>query len=166
MPTEKWFTTIKQMLIHDEGFKRYPYEDLTGASARARAGAGFITIGVGRNLEAHGLSDEVILMMLSEDIDRALVFAQGVFGEDFECWDDARQHAVVCMIFNLGPNGFLKFKKMILALRDEDWNTAADEAEGSRWYGQVKGRAKRIVKLIREGIYDYPDITGIPIRSC
>lgn len=154
------------MLIHDEGFKRYPYEDLTGAAARARPGAGFITIGVGRNLEAVGLSDEVILMMLSEDLDKALAFAMGIFGEDWECWDDARQQAVVCMIFNIGPNGFLKFKKMIAALKNEDWATAANEAEASRWYEQTKGRGKRIVKLIREGIYDYPTIHNIPTRSC
>lgn len=166
MPTENWYTTIKQMLIIDEGFRRYPYEDLTGANARARSGAGFITIGVGRNLEAHGLSDEVILMMLTEDVDRALAAAMGIFGEDFEAWDDARQHAVVCMIFNLGPNGFLKFKKMVAALHAEDWETAAEEAENSKWYQQVKGRAKRIVKLLRDGVYDYPTINNIPTRSC
>lgn len=165
MYDEDWYKTIKQMLIHDEGFKRFPYEDRTGASARAREGAGFITIGVGRNLEAHGISDEVILMMLQEDIDRALGSARAVF-KDFDCWDDARQHAVISMIFNLGLGGFLKFKKLVAALRDENWGGAADEAEDSRWYEQVKGRGKRIVKLLREGVYDYPTIDSIPTRSC
>lgn len=166
MITEDWHTTIKQMLIHDEGFKTFPYEDLTGAPARARNGAGFITIGVGRNLEAVGLSEETILMMLQEDIDKALSFARLVFGEDFECWDAPKQHAIVSMIFNLGPNGFLKFKKFIQAAKEEDWNRAGDEAESSRWYTQNKARAKRLIKLIKEGIYDYPTIGTMPVRSC
>jgi len=49
------------------------------------------------------------------------------------------------MSFNLGKKGLNGFKKMWKAIEVEDWATAAVEMEDSKWFGQVKNRAVRLV---------------------
>lgn len=49
------------------------------------------------------------------------------------------------MSFNLGKKGLLTFKKMLAAVEVGDWATVAVEMEDSKWFGQVKNRAVRLV---------------------
>ena len=42
------------------------------------------------------------------------------------------------------------FKKLIAAVKAHDWSKAADEMVDSDWYGKVKGRAKQLVKRMRD----------------
>ena len=53
---------LTEMLMRHEGVKRNPY----------KCSAGVLTIGIGRNLESVGLSDDEIFYMLKNDIRRAL----------------------------------------------------------------------------------------------
>ena len=59
------------------------------------------------------------------------------------------QRIIANMIFNLGRTRFLGFKKFIDAVKDCNWSEAADEMVASNWYGQVKGRSKRLEKRMR-----------------
>ncbi|EDM22942.1 hypothetical protein [Caminibacter mediatlanticus] len=58
--------------------------------------------------------------------------------------------ALIDMIFNLGKPRFLKFKKMIQAVKNRDFQKAAYEAKNSQWCRQVRGRCKDIIKLIQQ----------------
>lgn len=49
------------------------------------------------------------------------------------------------MTFNLGKKGMAKFNKMWVAIELGDWSTAAKEMKDSKWFGQVKNRAVRLV---------------------
>jgi lysozyme len=53
------------------------------------------------------------------------------------------------MMFNLGYPRFCKFKKMIKAVKDEDWLEAAEQMQDSRWYKQVTNRADRLILRMR-----------------
>jgi hypothetical protein len=55
------------------------------------------------------------------------------------------------MRFQLGGSGFRKFKKMIAAVKNRDWEQVAIQAEDSRWFKQVPRRAKEIVAILRTG---------------
>jgi lysozyme len=55
------------------------------------------------------------------------------------------------MIFNLGSTRFRKFKKMIKAIKNNDWELAGEEAKDSKWYKQVGKRGEEIVKQLKEG---------------
>lgn len=70
--------------------------------------------------------------------------------EGFEL-DPIRRGVVINMIFNLGLFKLMKFKKMLTALSNKDWNRAADEMKNSKWYSQVGKRGKELVKLMRKG---------------
>ena len=78
-------------------------------------------------------------------------FSGGIFG-DVKHFSENRQKALLNMMFNLGYNKFTGFKKMIAAIKLNDWEEAAEQAKDSRWYRQVgKSRSERIITRLREG---------------
>lgn len=132
--------SLKSELIRDEDLKLKPYRDTEGK----------LTIGVGRNLDDVGLSNEEAHYLLENDIGRAL----SDLDRNMPWWRDLsenRQRALANMAFNLGWPRFANFKKMIAALGDDDYERAATEALDSKWAGQVGPRADRIAAMIREG---------------
>jgi lysozyme len=127
-------------LKRDEGCVLHPYRDSMD----------ILTIGVGRNLEAHGISMHEAEVMLSNDIDnhwKALLEALPWV----EQLSEARQRAMLNMAFNLGISGLLQFKRSLAALQAGDYPRAADMFLDSHWAMQVGDRAKRVCKMIREG---------------
>ena len=130
--------TLRDLLIKHEGIKGKVYYDSEGVA----------TVGVGRNLEDVGVSYDEAMLMLDHDIKRVL----------YACWHEfpwfadltePRQNVVASMVFNLGLEGFKKFKKMIAAIEKEDWTEAACQMIDSRWAAQVKGRAVELANLMK-----------------
>jgi lysozyme len=57
------------------------------------------------------------------------------------------------MCFQLGRPRLSKFKKMIAAVEDMNWEKMADEMENSRWFQQTKNRAKRLIAIVDRQYY-------------
>lgn len=133
---------LKDMFIRHEGLKNKPY----------LCSEGFLTIGVGRNLDSVGLSEDESLYLLDNDIRRSTAAAIQVVPE-FLSLTSARQDVIISMIFNLGIGGFLAFKKVIEAIKIADYAKAADEMLESKWAQQVGLRAKELSELMRSGTY-------------
>lgn len=131
---------LKDELIRDEGLRLKPYQDTVGK----------LTIGVGRNLEDRGLNRAEALYLLDNDIASAQMDLGRVLPE-FPTFSDARQRALLNMVFNLGRARFSGFRKMIAAIRAGHWDLAAREALDSRWAEQVGIRADRIAAMLRNG---------------
>ena len=128
-------TWIKQ----HEGFRNNYYLDTVGK----------LTIGYGRNLTDRGISREEAEFMLANDI---LICKQELAPLDWYYGQPPNvQDALVNMCYNLGLPRLLGFKKMIAALANHDYTTAALEALDSKWAKQVHGRANDIALMIREG---------------
>ncbi len=131
-------TIVDQLILH-EGLRLKPY----------RCTAGKLTIGVGRNLETKGLSEEEALFLLRNDIAEVTERLERLGW--FVALDPVRQKVLIDMAFNLGVAGLLSFKRMIQALNCYDYDTAADEMINSKWYHQVGERSKRLVQMMRTG---------------
>jgi lysozyme len=58
---------------------------------------------------------------------------------------------LVDMCFNLGISRFMGFKRMIEALRSEDYDRAAIEMINSRWAKQVRNRSTELAKMMVGG---------------
>lgn len=113
-----------------------------------RDSVGALTIGVGRNLDAKGVSESEADLMLANDI--ADVFAD--LDRKYPWWRQLPpqvQRGLANMCFNLGVTRLTVFAKMLAALQRGDYNTAAFEALDSRWAVQVGMRATRIANLFR-----------------
>lgn len=147
-------TTLRERLKQEEGFSDVPY----------RCPAGHWTIGYGHNMEASPLPVDIrknldvcgrithsdAERLLDADIERAEIAAKVLFPNYNELTVN-RRGVLVDMAFNMGEATLGKFKRMRAAVLKNDYETAAQEMEGSRWFSQVGDRSKRLVKIMREG---------------
>ena len=131
---------IEQLVDH-EGLELHPYEDSLG----------IITIGVGRNLEERGISEDEAFYLLANDIDIIWdeLIKQHPIVEDL---DDQRQMILLDMAFNMGVPRLGKFKKMWAAIEDGDMIEASKQALDSRWADQVGRRAERLAERLTFGL--------------
>ena len=109
-----------------------------------------LTIGVGRNLEDVGISEEEAEMLLQNDINRATqqVLTQFPWTEEL---DEVRFSALINFTFNVGIGTVGKFVNAMALLRDGNYDMAADEFLNSRWAKQVGQRAVDVTEQIRTG---------------
>lgn len=62
-----------------------------------------------------------------------------------------RKAVLLGMLFQMGLGRVKKFKKMIVALMDKNWDKAADEMLDSRWAKQTPKRAEEAAQMMRTG---------------
>jgi lysozyme len=110
--------------------------------------AGVPTIGYGHNLLT-SISEEAAEQMLQDDISIVL----NELNDNVSWWTDLPEKAQIVianMCFNIGLPRLMQFKKFWAALEDRDYERAAAEMEDSKWFHQVKGRAKELKQLMLE----------------
>lgn len=132
--------TLMKMLRLDEGLRLRPYTDTEG----------YLTIGIGRNLDSKGISRGEAYILLENDVYEVINKC-----EEFKFWSKfnrARKVVIANMCFNLGFTGLKKFKKMLKAIEEKDYDKAADEMLDSKWARQLPKRSKRLAKIMRSGI--------------
>ena len=132
------FKLLTKWLELDEGCKLKPYYCTSGK----------LTIGVGRNLEARGISRAEAQFMLENDIVEVIGELDQLFPEWQEL-SEVRQMVLINMAFNLGTFGLLNFKRTLGYIKAEDWDNAADEMLRSEWAEQVGDRALRLSEAMR-----------------
>jgi lysozyme len=134
---------IKDYIKKNEGLRLRPY----------LCAAGKLTIGYGRNLEDLGISEREAELLLENDISRCFDELCDIFGGDavYEL-TYRRTMGLVDMIFNLGKTRFLSFERMIQAVKDRDFDRAADEIIDSLYYRKdTTHRAQINAELVRSG---------------
>lgn len=132
--------SVQDILIRDEGMKLRVYLDSKGK----------MTIGVGRNLEDVGISEDEAMLLLKNDVAAANKEASKYSW--FSGLDPVRQDVIVCMMFNLGSSKFSEFKRLFTALENHDFNSAASEMLDSRWAGEVGKRAANLAQVMKSGV--------------
>jgi GH24 family phage-related lysozyme (muramidase) len=158
VPDSDFRQRCTQLLSKHEGRKNHVYLDTLKIPS----------IGIGFNLQRGGarkaltdvgadydevlagnqdLSDGQVDSLFKRDLDTALAAAQRQVPNFPDLHPNARL-VVVDMMF-MGEAAFAGFKKMIAALKDGDYNTAADEMKDSQWYVQVRNRGVEDVALMR-----------------
>ena len=116
-------------------------KDFEGLELKAyQCTAGKTTIGLGRNLDDYGITEEEAYYLaknniyeLEDELDRAISWWRQL--------DDARQRALINLAYNVGTTTLLKFKKTLQYLEDGSYEEAAKEVLDSRWADQVGRRA-------------------------
>ena len=142
---DRIFEDFRQSLLmveelkNDEGCVLKPYKDSVGK----------LTLGIGRNLDDVGISQDEADFLLMNDIrkaeNEALKFSW------YSALTPARKRVVINMIFNLGMAGFSKFKQTISYIERGMYDKAACSMMESRWAGQVGRRAIRLQSMMRDG---------------
>ena len=126
-----------------EGWRPYAYRDSLG----------YLTIGYGRLIDQQkggGITEQEGEMLLSNDL-AGSVNSAPLFVKNYHELSENRQRVVIEMIFNLGSGGFAKFKNTIAAIERGDYEAAAKGMLSSLWAKQVKGRAKTLAEMMKQG---------------
>ena len=126
-------------------------KDFEGLELKAyQCTAGKTTIGLGRNLDDYGITEEEAYYLaknnineLEDELDRAIPWWRQL--------DDARQRALINLSYNVGTTTLLKFKKTLQYLEDGSYEEAAKEVLDSRWANQVGRRAIFISNVFLTG---------------
>ena len=166
--------TVTNYIKHWEGLRLKLY----------RCPAGKLTIGYGRNIQDNPLTHDEFKMLypgmtLSEamlELPRNGITAAGAskllkdylitqsrdltinYGW-FRVLNSERKIVVLDMIYNLGFDGFMSFKKMLKALKRSDYEKAGDEIRSSKYYIQVGERAEINAYIIDTG--HFPNSLGL-----
>lgn len=125
----------------EEGFRKFPYRDTVGK----------LTIGVGRNLDDVGLSEDEIRYLFNNDFEKAR--ERAALLPAWTSLNGPRKAVLVNMVFQLGLAGVSKFKRMLEALARNDYDAAAAEMLDSKWHKQTPGRAERLSIQMRTGTW-------------
>jgi lysozyme len=133
-------TILKALLVKEEGLRLKPYKDSRGNA----------TIGVGRNLDAEGITEDEAKMLLDNDISALWKLMPGLT-PSFGSLDDTRQHVLISMAFNMGVGNLRLFTKMLAAIEARDFETAATEMLSSKWAKEVGDRAIELAAMMRVG---------------
>ena len=130
---------LDQIILH-EGLELTPY----------KCTAGYLTIGVGRNLDDRGITEDEARFLCENDIEiverelvRKFPFVVGL--------SEVRIRVLLDMAFNLGIPRLSAFSNMWGALEDGDYKKAAMEMLDSRWASQVKRRAYKLAQMMETG---------------
>ena len=135
-------TYLTNLIAKHEGKRLEMYQDTVGVP----------TIGYGHNLLTP-ISERAAMVILEDDVDVAL----SELDENMEWWRDLPNKAqivVASMVFNLGFPRFSRFKKMIAALEDRDFDEAANQMQDSKWFFQVKSRGIELCQIMRQANED------------
>lgn len=127
-------------LLHDEAYRTHAYQDTKGNW----------TIGIGHMLGKDNRfsntiwSHEKIFVTFIQDINSSIFYTRKYI-HTFDQLSDSRQRVLVNMMFNLGPNKFAGFIKMISAINSLDYMRAHAEMLDSKWaIIDVPNRANRL----------------------
>jgi lysozyme len=135
---------IDRIKLH-EGLRLSPYDDTRG----------ILTIGYGHKILPYedfssDITAEQAMDMLIRDIDRAKAEITKAFP-----WilglDETRLEILMEMVFQLGIGGVRGFPKMLNALREKDYATAAKEMLNSRWHEQTPDRCEELAEIMLSG---------------
>ena len=148
-------------LIAHEGLRLQVYKDTLGID----------TIGIGRNLEDRGITQEELDWMDIPSMDA--VYEYGITEADamylakndvqiveeelvrahpcVEELDAVRQLVLMDMAFNMGVPRLRKFTKMWNAVHEKKFDIAAKEMLDSRWAIQVKSRSTKLAHAMHHG---------------
>ena len=149
-------------------------------------------IAYGHLLEQEQTPEELIILGLEDDLDDWTGFtitqeqADQMLDQDIQDAEEslapaftpeslgilapARYIALLSMSFQLGGYGVQRFKAMVKAIHEEDWDRAADEMlwrdglkkhRPSAWFSQTQSRCESAAHAMRTGSFDKPEAPAI-----
>ena len=134
---DKLSDELREAVKLSEGYRARVYKDTLGID----------TIGYGFAIKDLELDEDICDMILDKKLNKLIKDVDNKFSFMDDIAVEA-QDVVYEMCYQLGINGFSKFKKTIAYLRDENYKMAAIEMLDSRWAKQTPNRAKRLSNII------------------
>ena len=116
------YDNIKEMLIKNEGLVCQPYH----------CSAGKLTIGVGRNLESNGITEDEAMYLLENDIQRVLDNLDKNWSV-FRTFPPLAQEVCIDCTFQMGITGWMNFRRTRALMEMGAWLEASEEILRSKY---------------------------------
>jgi len=116
------YDNIKEMLIKNEGLVLQVY----------RCKNNFLSLGVGRNLDANGISEDEAMYLLENDIKRVVANLD----KNWKVWrsfEPLAQEVCIDCTFQMGITGFMKFRRTRALMEMGCWLEASEEILRSKY---------------------------------
>jgi lysozyme len=137
------YQNLKKRIKKNEGFSSNPYKDQLG----------FFTIGFGhlilqseRYLIQKKISKKNLDKIFINDFNKALSDFN-FFLKPLSC-NTQNSEVLIEMIFQMGIDRVLKFKKLLYYMKRREKNLVCFEMMNSLWYKQTPNRVKNLVRII------------------
>ena len=124
-------------LKRDEGFRGEPYQCTEDV----------LTVGYGTTFP---ITEQEALYLLEHRLENVHDQLRSKLPFELASQPDGVQRALMNMGYQLGVTGLLKFKLMLQAIKEHDYNKAYLEALNSRWARQTSTRARRVAAMLVE----------------
>lgn len=137
---------VKKMVIRHEGIRYEPYKDSLGLWT---IGVGHL-IGDGKSLPSEWnrkFSEKEVMDLFEQDFAHHVKIAEQTPG--YNKANEGGKGAFIDLAFNMGK-WWPKWPSTKKKLEEGDFQGAAQGLQDSKWYEQVKGRAKEIVALVSQ----------------
>jgi len=137
---------VAQILNREEGFCSYAYQDSKG----------FWTIGYGTLIDRRngGGITEPEGALLRDNRIALRVDSLNHMLPWLATLDPVRQAVLISMAYQMGVGGLMQFVRTLEAIREGDWDLAANRMLQSLWAQQTPERAARMAQAIRTGLLD------------
>lgn len=148
---------LDSQLMLDEGLRLIPYLDSKG----------FLTTGVGRNLDGNPLTPAEIAVVGHDGRTLPITHDQAVFLlhndemkalttlSHFMPWwanlDDVRGRVMVDLEFNMGWSKLQLFHHFLADMEAANFTAAGQDLQNSVWFGEVGKRGPRLVDMVSTG---------------
>jgi lysozyme len=143
---------IENILINEEAFNGYIYDDATGNPIRPGSVLkGHPTVGYGLALDVNPLTEEEGRYLLRNRI----AGTESLLAKSlpwFADLDETRRAVLTAMAYQLGAGGLLEFRGLLHYCAIGDWNRASEQMLNSRWASQTPARVTRMALIMRTGI--------------
>ena len=124
------FDLLKKRLVDFEGLVLKPYH----------CSQNYLSIGVGRNLDSNGITEEEAMYLLDNDIHKVIE----QLDKQWAVWrkfPDAAKYVSIDVAFNMGINTWMSFRKTRAYMEMGEWEEASKELLDSKYAEQVGRRA-------------------------
>ncbi len=129
---------ISQQILHQRFYLK-PY----------RCPNGRLFIGFGRNLNDKGITKAEAIILLENDIKECIDDLKTIF-LDFDHLPESVQMVLLDMRLNLGKEQFLHLEKIIAAVKDHDFEKAANEIQNVSWASHTQDHPQILTHMIRQ----------------
>lgn len=132
--------STESILREEEGKELRLYKDTEG----------ILTIGIGYNIQARGLPDDIVEELFRRDVAQLRKDAAQL--HEYAPLDPVRQGVLERMVYQIGLAGVKAFKHTLLAISEQRWRDASDHILNSKWARQTPARARREAQRMLSGV--------------
>lgn len=142
MDIEKLKNTIKK----NEGFRNKIYLDSLG---KRTIGYGHLVVHEDNFVENKEYTEQELSSTFDKDFDKAVEGAERLI--DLDKLHEKIQEVVIECVFVLGPTGFSRFKRCLVAIEQQDIQSIVRELKDSRWAkNQAPNRVQHLCDTLEE----------------